>query len=489
MYSDRVKCASTVPLTDHPRAEPNRRLLSISAALGLGALFFWVELSMAVAQVPQTYMYRRCPEPGMTPDDAIAVCSTILRSGRYWGRTLAEIFLNRGMAYVQNEELEKALIDFDKAIQINPALTRAYRQRELALRQRDARIAKKGPPTIGLNQLNPTTRLNAPSLPTRLQSEPVAPLPSHKPLDTPVDANMPTPRPVGPAIETTGTTAPARPADPTKSLDQALTKRGPLNADPGRLNATTHSNPPAPQIVPPELRAATAPPNTKLLANPAVAATVPTPPPAMAIAPTGTAQTKSPYPTKSLSAAIAACQKAAENASRGLNKSSGDESKEIRPNYAQGIGRLKCTVTAFVNEATSIDADYEAIVRANYTNPKDIKAICNISPGQIADDLAKSEVFDVRVAALQNAFEETVIFTEKVQNYLRQFDLGAMDDPKGIMEKMLAESRAPVEDAAGEQLKVRGLVQKIRASQKSMNTVRDIREIFCPPSQADGRLH
>ena len=43
--------------------------------------------------------------------------------------SLAEAYVNRGNAYASSKQFEKAIVDFDRAIELNPFLALAYKYR------------------------------------------------------------------------------------------------------------------------------------------------------------------------------------------------------------------------------------------------------------------------------------------------------------------------------------------------------------------------
>lgn len=72
----------------------------------------------------------RCGDPD--PEISIAVCSATIQSGRANGRALAVAHTERGVAYVTLLDYDRALLDFDAAIRIDPAFARAFANRGAA---------------------------------------------------------------------------------------------------------------------------------------------------------------------------------------------------------------------------------------------------------------------------------------------------------------------------------------------------------------------
>jgi len=64
-----------------------------------------------------------------TGDRAIAICGRILAEGRVQGRNLARTHNNRGLGYLANQEIDKAMAEFDAAIRADPTYPFAYDNR------------------------------------------------------------------------------------------------------------------------------------------------------------------------------------------------------------------------------------------------------------------------------------------------------------------------------------------------------------------------
>jgi hypothetical protein len=411
--------------------------------------------------------YLRCMNEDTSADRIIRACSAAVRSGRYGSGVLAKIYLNRGKAYAEKNECDKALADLNKAIRLNPGLQEAHQQRNLLLRQGDATIASRSGSNINTSRSNAPPRWTAPpsqpSVPQPAATTPPSTNQGRVVTNSTASASPPNAQVRSePSASQLSVTPPAAAAPPTSNPARAVTNPTGTGSAP---NAQVRSDPPAsqPSVTPP---AATTPPTSnqaRALTNPSVSTSPPTQPSVNTI---DSAPKTSIAPKQPLRAKLAACSPAAASAPQG---------RAMPPTYS----RLECTVNVLVSEATSIEIDYGDIVSSNYTNPRDIKAICDIAPEKIRNDLAKAEAFDARVEALQGEFEASVTATEDLKNLVRDINVGAMDDPQRVMRDMLAAAMAPIEKASAEHLKVRKLVQKIQASQKAMNTVRQIRGIFC----------
>ncbi len=61
-----------------------------------------------------------------TGADVVAACTRAIGSGRYVGAGLAALYLNRGVRYKENGDLDRALADYDEAIRMSPKAAVLY---------------------------------------------------------------------------------------------------------------------------------------------------------------------------------------------------------------------------------------------------------------------------------------------------------------------------------------------------------------------------
>ena len=71
---------------------------------------------------------------GDGPDIRLQGCTNLIDANSQTGDDLAVIYTNRGNAHRDKGDFDKAVVDFDRAIQINPNFTTAYYNRGLAYR-------------------------------------------------------------------------------------------------------------------------------------------------------------------------------------------------------------------------------------------------------------------------------------------------------------------------------------------------------------------
>src|ERR1700689_549806 len=65
-------------------------------------------------------------------DVAIAGCNSAIASGKYKGHDLAELYSHRGNAYYAENDNDRAIADYGKAIELDPKFTIAFDQRGVA---------------------------------------------------------------------------------------------------------------------------------------------------------------------------------------------------------------------------------------------------------------------------------------------------------------------------------------------------------------------
>ncbi len=69
---------------------------------------------------------------GTTPDLQINSCTSVIQSGRYSGPSLAIAFSNRGNAYFNKGEYDRAIAECDQAIRLDPNVAVAFGNRGAA---------------------------------------------------------------------------------------------------------------------------------------------------------------------------------------------------------------------------------------------------------------------------------------------------------------------------------------------------------------------
>jgi tetratricopeptide (TPR) repeat protein len=98
------------------------------------------------AAIAQTVDQRRCFALGTTGDDKIDSCTAMIKSDQETPGNLAQAFYNRGFAYVNKEQLDRAIEDFDQAIRINPNYALAFVSRARAYFVKGSVACRPAPP-------------------------------------------------------------------------------------------------------------------------------------------------------------------------------------------------------------------------------------------------------------------------------------------------------------------------------------------------------
>ena len=99
----------------------------------LSILFFLIQIAgFSGTAATQTIEQQRAWCSASDPDLAIGGCTAVIQSGREPREVLAGAFENRGIAYDDKGQYDRAIQDFDQAIQIDPNFASAFYNRGLA---------------------------------------------------------------------------------------------------------------------------------------------------------------------------------------------------------------------------------------------------------------------------------------------------------------------------------------------------------------------
>jgi tetratricopeptide (TPR) repeat protein len=99
----------------------------------------------------QTANQQQCP--ASNPDLSISGCTAMILSGRETPGNLAEAFYNRGVAYDNKGQPDRAIEDYDQAIRLNPNHAKAFYNRGVAyaIKRQHDRAIEDFDHVIGLN--------------------------------------------------------------------------------------------------------------------------------------------------------------------------------------------------------------------------------------------------------------------------------------------------------------------------------------------------
>jgi tetratricopeptide (TPR) repeat protein len=134
-------------------------LLAVKLITGRGTFTYYVsypsgQLISADDQLSLSELFDQCAaKNGVTADDQIAACRTLIESGRGNNHGLSMAYYNRGNAYAQNGAIDRAIADYDQAIHHNPGMSVAFDNRGNAYPRKNdyARAITDYSETIRLN--------------------------------------------------------------------------------------------------------------------------------------------------------------------------------------------------------------------------------------------------------------------------------------------------------------------------------------------------
>ena len=110
--------------------------------LTLGRCWFLFLALPLLAQGPSSDDAQNCKD--LSGDQAIAACTRVIRSGQLSPIDLAIVYDKRGNEWHGKREYNKAIVDYDEALRINPSYARAFYNRGVtrdAKGERDKAIA------------------------------------------------------------------------------------------------------------------------------------------------------------------------------------------------------------------------------------------------------------------------------------------------------------------------------------------------------------
>src|SRR6476469_1618002 len=85
---------------------------AVVTAIGIGT-------APAIAQTSQQLEWCNGKE-GPSLDQQVTGCTALIKSGKYSGHNLAIVFNNRGTAYDKKGDFDRAIVDYDQAIRLDP---------------------------------------------------------------------------------------------------------------------------------------------------------------------------------------------------------------------------------------------------------------------------------------------------------------------------------------------------------------------------------
>src|SRR6185503_12769589 len=113
--------------------EYDMRTLLAPALASAAVLLMW-----APAAAQHSQKWASCVNQGgaFSADQRISSCSSIIQSGRETGRNLAVAYYNRGLAYYDKGDDDRAIADYNEAIRLDPKYAQALFNRGNAYYQK-----------------------------------------------------------------------------------------------------------------------------------------------------------------------------------------------------------------------------------------------------------------------------------------------------------------------------------------------------------------
>jgi tetratricopeptide (TPR) repeat protein len=184
-----------------------------------------------------------------------------------------------------------------------------------------------------------------------------------------------------------------------------------------------------------------------------------------------------PVPAKSLTEALAACNREAAGVA-GLTLPDPNGTITLDRCY-RGPDHLMCTVQALGTEARAINQSYKEIADPHYSDVANIDAICRIDSGVVASHLEKAKSFDARWEMLSAEYGKLADCSGLVEESLRNVLLPDMRRGGDIVKSMIEKIRGTVRKISDAQKEVSALADEIEASRKALTTFQSLHASMC----------
>jgi tetratricopeptide (TPR) repeat protein len=92
----------------------------VGVTLGMTLMAATMALNAAAGAEPSDDQRQCAASTGVSPDQKLTSCTAVIAAKQETPQNLAIAFTNRGNAYVNKRDLDRAIADFDEAIRLDP---------------------------------------------------------------------------------------------------------------------------------------------------------------------------------------------------------------------------------------------------------------------------------------------------------------------------------------------------------------------------------
>ncbi|TXT43237.1 MAG: hypothetical protein FD139_3041 [Methylocystaceae bacterium] len=176
-----------------------------------------------------------------------------------------------------------------------------------------------------------------------------------------------------------------------------------------------------------------------------------------------------------LAAALAACD---SNGTASLTLPGAKGAIRLDSCY-RGREQFVCSLNTLLDEAKKLNNEYGHIIEAKYLAVGNVDAICRIRPDALSADLTKAGTFGARFKDLRTEYDRRISCAMKVEQNLKQVNLGDMPHSADILKSMNDTLEADLKDVAATRQQIFDLNEKMQASQKAIVTIEKLRPTMC----------
>lgn len=183
-----------------------------------------------------------------------------------------------------------------------------------------------------------------------------------------------------------------------------------------------------------------------------------------------------------LAAALASCEKGS-NGTPSLTLPGAKGAIRLDSCY-RGRDQFVCSLNTLLDEAKKINSEFGHIIEARYPGVASVDAICRIRPDALSADLTKAGTFAARFKDLRAEYDRRIACAMKVEQNLKQVNLGDMPHSAEILKSMNDTLEADLKDVAATRQQIFDLNEKMQASQKAIVTIEMLRPTMCLSASA-----